>query len=471
MSPYAKDMQRSIGLAGIYVRISSDPNGEALGVQRQEADARKLCEARGWSVVDVFCDNDRSAFSQRKPRPRYLAMLEAVSEGKINTIVAWHPDRLHRQTRELVPFIDLVNTHGVHVETVTAGIYDLSTPSGRMNARIVGSVAEFESEHKAERIRRKLEENAAKGKHHGGVRPYGWRDDRVTIIEEEAAVVREAAAMLLAGQSIKAIVRALNAAGHTTSTGKPWIDVSVRDMLMRPRNAGLRSYYGEVVGRGQWAPILTPEDFHQVEAILSNPMRRTTPGRDGRVHLLSVLARCGVCEAPVTVSKGRPYKGVAKRVYRCPQRVHVVRDQESVDDLVTQVILARLGLPDAKNLLADRRHADRAEVAARLAQELQDRLHDAAEAYAAGTITMAQLTTINGAVKPKLEQAQAEAASPSRAKVLGDLVTRDPVEVWEELSSDQRRAVVALLVDVKIMPTHKGPNFDPEAIKITWKTS
>ena len=222
-------------MAVIYTRISADTNSDALGVQRQEADARKLCEKRGWTVVEVFCDNDRSAFSRRKTRPAYQRMLAAIREDKINIVVAWHPDRLHRQTRELVPFIDLVNAHGVRVETVTAGIYDLSTPSGRMNARIVGSVAEFESEHKGERIRRKLEANAAEGKHHGGSRPYGWQKIGATLVEEEAAVVREATSMVLAGLSIKAIVRALNAAGHTTSTGKPWRDVTVRDMLIRPR--------------------------------------------------------------------------------------------------------------------------------------------------------------------------------------------------------------------------------------------
>jgi hypothetical protein len=369
----------------------------------------------------------------------------------------------------LVPFIDLVNAHGVRVETVTAGIYDLSTPSGRMNARIVGSVAEFESEHKGERIRRKLEANAAEGKHHGGSRPYGWRTDRVTLVEEEAAAVREATSMLLAGESIKAIARALNAAGYTTSTGKPWRDVTVRDMLMRPRNAGLRAFHGEVVGRGQWAPILSPEDFHQVEAILSNPSRRTTPGRDGLVHLLSVIARCGVCDAPVTVTKGRPYRGVAKRVYRCPRRVHVVRDQESVDDLVTHVILARLALPDAQELLAERGHADKAQAAAQRVQELQDRLNGAADGYAAGIIPMSQLTRINASIRPMLEQAQAEAASPSRAKVLGELVSRDPAEVWQGMSADQRRAVVALLVEVTIMPTRHGPVFDPESVRIEWR--
>jgi DNA invertase Pin-like site-specific DNA recombinase len=51
-------------MAAIYTRISADSNGDALGVQRQEADARRLCETRGWTVVEVFCDNDRSAFSR-----------------------------------------------------------------------------------------------------------------------------------------------------------------------------------------------------------------------------------------------------------------------------------------------------------------------------------------------------------------------------------------------------------------------
>ena len=81
-------MKNPGGLAAIYTRISADPNGHALGVQRQEADARKLCEKRGWTVAEVFCDNDRSAFSQRKTRPAYQRMLDAIREDKINIVVA-----------------------------------------------------------------------------------------------------------------------------------------------------------------------------------------------------------------------------------------------------------------------------------------------------------------------------------------------------------------------------------------------
>ncbi|MCV7401306.1 recombinase family protein [Mycobacterium fragae] len=458
------------GLAGIYTRISADVNGDALGVQRQEADARKLCASHGWTVVQIFCDNDRSAYNRRKARPAYLAMLDAIKAGEINVIVAWHPDRLHRQTRELVPFIDLINEYGVRVETVTAGRYDLSTPSGRMNARIVGSVAEYESEHKAERVRRKLEANAAEGLNHGGSRPYGWTVDRKALDPAEVVVVRDAAERVLAGESVKAIARVLNGAGHRTATGREWRDVTVRDMLLRPRNAGLRVHHGEVVGHGKWTPILPADVFHQVEAILSNPARRTNPGNDGRVHLLSVLARCAVCDTPVVVAKGKPYKGKSKPIYRC-RSAHVIRDQASVDDLVTRIILARLALPDAVDLLAEPDRAEQVHAAAARVQELHDRLNDAAEAYAAGAITLAQLTTINAAVSPKLDQAQTDAASPDRDKVLGGLVrATHPATVWERMTPDRRRAVVDMLVEIRIMPTRKGPRFNPKSVKITWKT-
>uniref|UniRef100_A0A5Q5BMG6 Recombinase n=1 Tax=Mycobacterium sp. (strain MCS) TaxID=164756 RepID=A0A5Q5BMG6_MYCSS len=457
-------------LVGIYCRISADASGDALGVQRQEADARKLCAERGWTVVEVFCDNDRSAYDRLKQRPRYLAMLDAIRAGEINGIVAWHPDRLHRQTRELVPFIDLVNEFGVTVETVTAGAYDLTTPSGRMNARIVGSVAEFESEHKSERIRRKLEANAAEGRHHGGSRPYGWLDDRVSIHPTEAAVVREAAARVLAGESVKSIARALNAAGHTTSTGRPWRDVNVRDMLVRPRNAGLRVHHGEVVGGGRWEAILPADDHHQVVAILTDPARRTTPGRDGRIHLLSALARCGVCDEPVRVGRSKPYKGVSKPIYRC-MAAHVIRDQASVDDLVTHVVIGRLAMDDAAALLVEPERKDDAHAAAGRIDEIQQRLGAAASAFAAGAITLPQLTIITAELRPQLDEAQTAAASPSREKVLGDLVkAKDPAAVWEAMTPQRRRTVIDLLVAVHIMPTSKGPRFNPDAVDIQWKT-
>src|SRR5512133_2232672 len=339
---YAEDMPQSHHLAAIYTRISADRNGDALGVKRQEADCLKLCEARGWEVFDVYCDDNESAYNPRKIRKHYRRMLADVAAGKITMIVAWHPDRLHRQMRELLPFIDLVNKHGVGVETVTAGKYDLSTPSGRLNARLLGDVAEYESEHRAERVRRKLEQNAADGKIHGGSRPYGWKKDRVTLDPVEAAVVRDCVARALAGQSIRSITRSLNERGVLSSMGKPWRDIHVQHMILRPRNANLRTYHGEVAGPGTWQEIISVEDFHQIQAILLNPARDTNPSRLGRVHLLSRIARCGVCGGKMIATKDTTYQrrrgGEPQGVYRCETRQHVTRREDFVDDFVTRVI-------------------------------------------------------------------------------------------------------------------------------------
>ena len=63
--------------AGVYTRISSDPSGQRAGVDRQQADCEVHCLARGWEVIEVFCDNDTSAYG-RKPRRAYERMLAAV---------------------------------------------------------------------------------------------------------------------------------------------------------------------------------------------------------------------------------------------------------------------------------------------------------------------------------------------------------------------------------------------------------
>ena len=51
-------------------------------------------------VVEVFCDNDASAYG-RKPRWAYERMLAAVKSASIDAIVTWHDDHLHRPPKDL----------------------------------------------------------------------------------------------------------------------------------------------------------------------------------------------------------------------------------------------------------------------------------------------------------------------------------------------------------------------------------
>ena len=86
--------------AGCYLRISSDPNDKREGVDRQREDTSALCEIKGWTPVDFYPDNDRSA-SNGKQRPQWERLLGDIKAGKIDAIAAWDQDRGWRMMHEL----------------------------------------------------------------------------------------------------------------------------------------------------------------------------------------------------------------------------------------------------------------------------------------------------------------------------------------------------------------------------------
>lgn len=126
---------------------------------------------------------------------------------------------------------------------------------------------------------------------------------------------------------MRSVARELNKTGLTTAMkGRTWDAHSVRAVLLRSRNAGLRDHQGQVIGPASWPQIVPEEQWRAVVAILTDPARRTSPS-DARVKWLgSGIYRCAGCERPSlrvsTAGRGIP-------CYRCPgQRGttgHVVR--------------------------------------------------------------------------------------------------------------------------------------------------
>jgi site-specific DNA recombinase len=243
--------------AAIYTRLSQDRNGKAVVVARQERACRELVQRLGWVVVAVYEDNDTSAYG-RKPRPRYLQMLEDVKVGRLTAVVAYHSDRLYRHPSDLEELVRLAEAHELQIATAHSGDLDLSTSAGRMVARILGSTARGEVERLAERTKAGKADAATRGAWNGGQRIYGYEtvkaqdrrpgDSALRVIPREAEVVQEAAGRVLAGESLRSIARALNEAGEVTSTGKAWTGSALRKVLLRPATAGLRGSAGEVVG-------------------------------------------------------------------------------------------------------------------------------------------------------------------------------------------------------------------------------
>jgi len=131
--------------AGCYCRISSDPNDEREGVDRQREDTTTLCEVKGWKPAGFYIDNDKSA-SNGKKLPEWDRLLGDLKAGKIDAIAAWDQDRNWRMMHELEDLRKFFAALGrpIKLATTGQGEIDLFSPTGVMMAQIKTAVSEHE---------------------------------------------------------------------------------------------------------------------------------------------------------------------------------------------------------------------------------------------------------------------------------------------------------------------------------------
>jgi len=480
--------------AVIYCRISQDRTGAGLGVDRQREDCEALAERNGWNVVEVYVDNDVSAFRKGSKRKDYARMLTDLDEGTATIVVAWHTDRLHRSPTELEGYIDVCERRGVSTHTVQAGELDLATPSGRMTARILGAVARQESEHKGERVARARQQKALNGEWMGGIRPLGWgvptdekrkRVDRKTgaeievpvldmmkTVPEEAEALRSWTDTILSGGSIRSLVKWCADKGIRTTRGNPITHTDMRDMLMRPRNAGIAVYRGEEVGRGQWEPIVDEAKYRAVVAILSDPSRKTNRGAQPK-WVGSLLYLCGrnMCRQGMTVTQsgGRQYPS-----YRCPTGHGGGRQAETVDQHVEDVIVERLSRPDAQDLLLP--GPDNVDVPGLQAEseQIRQRMKNLGGLFGSGGLELEPFTEGMDTARAQLEGVTQQLARAATRDPLVDLVGAPDVrKAWKALELDRQRNVLRALVTVTLTTPRQGrmPDggyFDYDAVVFEW---
>ncbi|NEN07762.1 recombinase family protein [Diaminobutyricibacter tongyongensis] len=279
--------------AAIYCRISSDPEGFALGVQRQEDMCRALAARLGLVVAAVFVDNDVSASSRsNKARPEYAAMLRRARLNEFGVIVAYSNSRLTRRPQEFNELIDAAVKHQVRISTVASGEFDLNTADGRAVARTIAAWDAAESDRLSERVKAAADQRAASGRFHGGPAPLGFRVRNKTLVvaPAEAKLIRSAIARIIAGDSTYAIVKDWNAKRVPTRRVKRWSAMVLRQAVCNPALIGLNK-----AGVPSWDPIVDLATFTTVVDVLSERGRHDVPYE--RSSLGGGLTHCGRCGA------------------------------------------------------------------------------------------------------------------------------------------------------------------------------
>jgi Resolvase, N terminal domain len=85
-------------------------------------------------------------------RPALDVLVRDAKRRKFDVLVCWRLDRLGRNLRHLILFLDELSALGVAFVSLQEGI-DATTPAGRLQLHVLGAIAEFERSRIQERVR------------------------------------------------------------------------------------------------------------------------------------------------------------------------------------------------------------------------------------------------------------------------------------------------------------------------------
>jgi DNA invertase Pin-like site-specific DNA recombinase len=492
--------------AVIYLRISDDREGRALGVERQEEDCRALAEKLGVTIIKVFCDNDRSASTNTDEyRPDYEDMMQLLGTGTITVVISYTSSRLTRKPVEHERQLTLARTRGTQFYYVRGQALDLQVAANRRMARWEAANNAGEAEELQERVVRKKLADAVQGKTNGGPRAYGYglivgphpvtgKDlrDPYKLVDHEVAVLHECKERVLAGESQMLIVKSLNTRGIPTAKGYQWTVGKLRRTLLNhsyvifdaddPNQHGTRTHKGAEY-RGAYPGIFTRVEHEMLSTIFQHNQTPYGDEPSGRSYLLSGFTYCGLCGGKA-YGQNKHERGKKIRRYHCKKYNNrgeqvgchrIFRIADPVEYLVSEAVLYRFDSPAIAEALApavDKEHAH--ELTQQLVQ-LQQRRKTLAEEHALNPYEDYPLML--GAIKTRIAAIQAQLAkirsdSAKKALLPTDCNLRT---VWGDASLEWRAAVIKLLVKrVVIHPSKPGGTiwnswrFDPASVTIEW---
>ncbi|MGB8980587.1 MAG: recombinase family protein, partial [Anaerolineales bacterium] len=180
--------------AVIYVRTSSEHQGEKSSPAEQEADCRKLAADNGLTVVHVYRDIERyrvrnkmvDPSGTRYDRPGLLAMLRDAAQDHFDVILAWREDRLYRGMRAMLQVLETIQEHRIIVMLARETFDPKIAP-------LKAWVAQMELDGMKERLTVGVKARLRAGKANTGQDRYGYcrRGEVIEIVEEEARWVRQ----------------------------------------------------------------------------------------------------------------------------------------------------------------------------------------------------------------------------------------------------------------------------------------
>jgi len=225
--------------AVIYVRTSSEQQGEKCSPAEQEADCRLFAGKQGLIVVNVYRDIERYRVKNkwvepsgvRYDRPGLLTMLRDAADDQFDVILAWREDRLYRGMRAMLLVLETIQQNNISI-MLALETFDPAT------APLKAWLAQVELEIIKERMTMGVKARLKAGKANSGQDRYGYQrvGERIEVVPEEAEWVRQIFAWYIEGITAQEIRKRLIASNApqkiaTTTRRIPWSVSSIQGIL------------------------------------------------------------------------------------------------------------------------------------------------------------------------------------------------------------------------------------------------
>lgn len=349
-----------INKVALYVRVSTTSQlEEGYSIEEQKAKLESYCDIKDWHVYKVYTDGGFSGSTTERPALEQL--IQDAQSKLFDTVLVYKLDRLSRSQKDTLYLIeDVFLKNNIEFVSLLEN-FDTSTPFGRAVIGLLSVFAQLEREQIKERMQLGKLGRAKSGKSMMWSKTsYGYDYDKetgtLTVNEYEALAVKEIYSSYLAGMSITKLRDKIN----EEYPKKPaWSYRTIRGILANPVYCGFNQYKGQTF-QGTHKAIISLDDFEQTQRELAKRQQTakelSNPRPFQAKYMLSGLAQCGYCHAPLKVILGAVRKdGSRFKRYECYQRhprktkgVTVYNDNKKCDsgyydmDLLEHYVLTRI---------------------------------------------------------------------------------------------------------------------------------
>jgi len=303
----------------LYARKSTDDEDhQIMSIEAQLFELREYAKREGLEIIDEITENKTA----KKPgREKFAAMIDEIEESDGVGILAWHPDRLARNSIDGGRIIYLVDTGKIKALSFPTFWFE-PTPQGKFMLSIAFGQSKYYVDNLSENVKRGLREKLRRNIF-PGLAPLGYINElREHTIEPNKLTfnkVKDALEAFATGKyTLCGLQTKMTADDLTGLHGKALQISTIQRILTSPFYYGMFMYRGELY-QGNHKPMVSKKLFDQIQQVLHG---RSKPRKNKGLKNLPFrnFAVCGECGYSITVERHTKKSGLIFIYYRCTKK-------------------------------------------------------------------------------------------------------------------------------------------------------